>query len=67
MSTPKARVALKEAELRERFARSRNAEDAALEHFTPEVFNLWHACHLWHFDQQIEALCLYFYVALLIQ
>ena len=32
-----------------------------------EVFNLWYTCHLWHFDQKIVALCLYFYVALLIQ
>ena len=32
-----------------------------------EVFNLWHACHLWHFDQKIVTLRLYFYVTLLIQ
>ena len=34
---------------------------------TAEVLNLWYSCHLWHFDQKIVTLRLYFYVTLLTQ
>ena len=34
---------------------------------TAVFLKLWYSCHLWHFDQKIVALCLYFYVALLTQ
>ena len=31
------------------------------------VLNLGYLCHLWHFDQKLLTLCLYFYVTLLTQ
>ena len=34
---------------------------------TAVVLKLWYSCHLWHFDQKIVALCLYFYLTLLTQ
>ena len=34
---------------------------------TSVVLKLGYSCHLWHFDQKIVTLCLYFYVTLLTQ
>ena len=33
----------------------------------PTLATALYSCHLWHFDQKIVALCLYFYLALLTQ
>ena len=35
--------------------------------YSPVVLKLGYSCHLWHFDQKIVTLCLYFYVTLLTQ